>query len=169
MTNKVKVTADNTFPRCSAQMQASPIPHHSTYLSGNLPLQISKGHPRSALVSWQRAAMTTLYFPETFKCCEFLATPFLDFSEPFQFRCGVSSALLSSAFWKTFGFMAISTLLFFFFPHQKQPSFLQITEALQFLNSHHILTSTRRPDSSGLLTAHQKPGLYLTHPSLFQK
>lgn len=166
MTNKVKVTADNTFPWCSAQMQAFPVPHHSTYLSGNLPLQISKGHPWSALVSWSRAAVTTLYFPETFKCCEFLATPFLDFSEPFQFHCGVSSALLVHS--------GKSLVLwpfqhFFFFPHQKQPSFLQITEALQFLNSHRILTSTRRPDSSGLLTAHQKPGLYLTHSSLFQK
>lgn len=133
MTNKVKVTADNTFPRCSAQMQASPVPHHSTYLSGNLPLQISKGHPRSALVSWQRAAMTTLYFPETFKCCEFLATPFLDFSEPFQFRCGVSSALLSSAFWKIFGFMAISTLLFFFFPTRNNPVFYRSRKHCNFL------------------------------------
>lgn len=167
MANKVKVTADNTFPRCLAQTQAFPFPHHGTYLSGNLPLQISKGHPWSALVAWEGAAITALYFAEAFKCCEILANPFLGFSEPFQFRCGVSSALLASVFWKIFGFMAISTP--FFFSHQKQPSFLQTTEALQFLNSHRILTSTRRPDTSGLLSAHQKPGLYLTHSSLFQK
>lgn len=131
MANKVKVTADNTFPRCLAQTQAFPFPHHGTYLSGNLPLQISKGHPRSALVAWEGAAITALYFAEAFKCCEILANPFLGFSEPFQFRCGVSSALLASVFWKIFGFMAISTP--FFFPTRNNPVFYRPRKHCNFL------------------------------------
>lgn len=130
MANRVKVTADSTFPWCSAQTQAFPFPHHGTYLSGNLPLQISKGHPWSALVSW--AAITALCFAEAFKCCEILANPFLCFSEPVQFRCGVSSALLASEFWKIFGFMAISTP-FFFFPTRTNPVFYRPRKHCNFL------------------------------------
>lgn len=71
--------------------------------------------------------------PCAFKCCEILANPFLGFSEPFQFRCGASSALLASAFWKIFGFMAISTPFFFFFPTRTNPVFYRPRKHCNFL------------------------------------
>lgn len=119
------------------------------------PLHICEGEPKICTDILTKSGSNDL--SEAFKPDESFANLLLCLSELLQFDF--------SAFFSPFcfGFLLISTYLVFVFFHQNHPSFLQITEALQFLNSHHTVTPRESQTAQELCSSHPEGQGYTSH------